>query len=152
VILPDETSRTHDHLTFKNPRCANHMKASAPSAPLYARCWGDPVIMENGEVSFIHWLQSWVLRAFHLRSNNLPAVLQTKAITSRNYQVARHLSLSKPGHEGRQPQNPADLTCKFPSPATHLNREKRAFTTEIKLGGLRNAHGRLENGKQALQV
>ena len=57
---------------------------------------------------------------------------------------------SKPG---RMRQATAELSHKFPPPATHLTREKQAFTTAFKLGVLSNAtYGRIEDGKGGLRT
>ena len=57
---------------------------------------------------------------------------------------------SKPGPKR---QATADLSRKFPPPATHPTREKRAFTTAYKLGVLSYAtYGRVDDGKGGLRA
>src|SRR5258705_5361958 len=57
---------------------------------------------------------------------------------------------SKPGPKR---QATADLSHKFPPPATHPTRERRAFTTAFKLGVLSYAtYGRVDDGKGGLRA
>ena len=57
---------------------------------------------------------------------------------------------SKPGPKR---QATADLSRKFPPPATHPTRERRAFTTAYKLGVLSYAtYGRIDDGKGGLRA
>ena len=64
------------------------------------------------------------------------------------------LSPGKPKSKpGQMRQVTADLSRKFPPPATHLTREKRAFTTAFKLGVLSYVtYSRIEDGKGGLRA